>query len=255
MISSNKEMKLCSIEDCGRKHYAKGYCKKHYTSFIKYGDPLKVKRSRRLKYEDTHKTIDGIEFKYCKECEEWKQMDSSNFYVSSKTKDGHSAFCKECHNKLSKKWQKENPERYDEIMKRHKETDKFKQTRQIWVEENMDAIRERSRYKSANRRHKITDEEWETCKEYFNYSCAYCGVTEEEHKEKYSQRIHKEHAHPVNVNDLSNCIPSCLMCNTSKGEKTLEEWYRENNSVYSESRKNKIIKWLNGDYKKYKISQ
>lgn len=33
-------MKTCSIEGCSNKYRCKGYCGKHYSKFLKYGDPL-----------------------------------------------------------------------------------------------------------------------------------------------------------------------------------------------------------------------
>lgn len=33
-------MKVCSIEGCGRKHEAKGFCNRHYHRLMKHGDPL-----------------------------------------------------------------------------------------------------------------------------------------------------------------------------------------------------------------------
>ena len=59
-------MKTCSIEDCDKKHYAKGWCKKHYKRWHKYGDPLFVKQHRRehgttvdLAYIKSQCVIDG----------------------------------------------------------------------------------------------------------------------------------------------------------------------------------------------------
>ena len=37
-------MKRCSIPGCEKIHEAKGYCKVHYRSFFKYGDPLHVEK-------------------------------------------------------------------------------------------------------------------------------------------------------------------------------------------------------------------
>lgn len=33
----------CSIQDCGGKHLAKGYCNKHYLRWLNTGDPLTIK--------------------------------------------------------------------------------------------------------------------------------------------------------------------------------------------------------------------
>lgn len=33
-------MKICSMENCNCKHYAKGYCRKHYAQFKRYGHIL-----------------------------------------------------------------------------------------------------------------------------------------------------------------------------------------------------------------------
>jgi len=37
-------MKICKIEYCENKHYAKGYCKKHYMRLRRHGDPLHESR-------------------------------------------------------------------------------------------------------------------------------------------------------------------------------------------------------------------
>lgn len=33
-------MKICSVANCGKKHYAKGFCSKHWTQWTKYGYTL-----------------------------------------------------------------------------------------------------------------------------------------------------------------------------------------------------------------------
>lgn len=35
-------MQICSVNYCESKHYAKGFCKRHYDRYRKYGDPLKI---------------------------------------------------------------------------------------------------------------------------------------------------------------------------------------------------------------------
>lgn len=39
-------MRICLISGCNNKYSAKGYCKKHYKRWWKYGDPLYTKRER-----------------------------------------------------------------------------------------------------------------------------------------------------------------------------------------------------------------
>ncbi len=36
-------MRKCEIEGCNNKHFAKGYCRKHYTRYYRHGDPNIVK--------------------------------------------------------------------------------------------------------------------------------------------------------------------------------------------------------------------
>ncbi len=107
-----------------------------------------------------------------------------------------------------------------------------------------------------HKKHEITKNEWELCKEYFVYKCAYCGLPIEEHYNQYKGEIrltdfHKEHVNHDGSNDLSNCIPSCKNCNSEKHTSTLEEWYNKENENFTEERLEKILNWLNNDYIKY----
>lgn len=51
--------KLCSIENCGRAHYGRGYCSLHYDRWRKNGDPLTVQKKRPAYYVAVHCSIDG----------------------------------------------------------------------------------------------------------------------------------------------------------------------------------------------------
>jgi biotin synthase-like enzyme len=132
------------------------------------------------------------------------------------------------------------------IKNKQRVADNFK----LWEQNNPDKLRQYGRNHRA-KSHKITDIEWQDCKQYFNYECAYCGMTEEEHKEKYKQQLHKEHVIYNGANDLSNCVPSCRTCNSEKHTTDWNLWYNENNPKYSQQRYDKITKWLECDYKKY----
>lgn len=60
-------MKLCSIDGCGRKFLARGFCRRHYYSQVQYGDPLASNILQtsygepRKFYEEVVLTYDGDE--------------------------------------------------------------------------------------------------------------------------------------------------------------------------------------------------
>ncbi len=48
-------MRLCNVDNCENKHEAKGFCKRHYKSYIRYGDPLQVDKNEKLRIENKKK--------------------------------------------------------------------------------------------------------------------------------------------------------------------------------------------------------
>lgn len=112
----------------------------------------------------------------------------------------------------------------------------------------------------SNKKHTINKKEWESCKRYFDYTCAYCGLPIEKYIVKFKGELiygdfHKEHVNHEGKSDLSNCIPSCKSCNVQKHNKVLDDWYNKNNPNFTYERYNKIIKWVNEDWKKYYIEK
>lgn len=89
----------------------------------------------------------------------------------------------------------------------------------------------------------ITDEEWNKSIDYFRNDngeqcCAYCG--------KYYSRLEKEHIKPLTKGGkttISNIIPACRICNTTKNNRDFIEWYL-GSSVYDEERMNKIFDYI-----------
>lgn len=46
-----KEVRICLIEGCNERYYAKGYCSTHYNKLKNYGDPLYERPTTSSKYE------------------------------------------------------------------------------------------------------------------------------------------------------------------------------------------------------------
>lgn len=205
--------------------------------------------------------------KICKVCQKEKEL--KEFYSQpKKKKDGtpysyYNPECKECTKNRSMKWQNKNPDKVTlnnhKQAKRRKEElklyrieniKKYQDTLKKWQYKNKDKVKIYN-LKRSNKNHKISKNEWKACKEYFNYLCAYCGMSEQEHKMKYSQQLHKEHVNHEGENDLSNCVPACKECNGSKSQHNLYDWYNQTNDNYTYERLEKIHTWLKVDYNRY----
>lgn len=154
------------------------------------------------------------------------------------------------------------PEYYYEKSERFEE--KNKDARREYKKDWRNGNPAKTKVYSLNRiikKHEISEEQWIACKNYFGNKCAYCGLPIEEHY--YTRRgitklgdFHKEHKDDDGANDLSNCLPSCGDCNSSKRSNKFDIWYNPNSKrrggkIYTEERYNKIIKWLTKDYKQY----
>jgi hypothetical protein len=230
---------------------------------------------RQERYNETHKEVAGIVYKKCtkhKEYfpneDEWIPCTEEYFYKEKMNgTDGFNTYCKKCVVEKSCDWRTKNPERrklleqkywlssYGRLRRRNSEKRRRANGKaQEYQRTHKDKIKQynKDRY---NKNHIIGKQEWEDCKKYFDYKCAYCGFPLENHYIKYRQEIrksdfHKEHVQHDGEKDLSNCIPACKDCNTSKWAFDMETWYRQQD-YFSEERLNKIHKWLNEDYKIY----
>ncbi|MFS0643753.1 HNH endonuclease [Siminovitchia sp. 179-K 8D1 HS] len=196
--------------------------------------------------------------KQCSICENYFKATNEHFYKNKSSKDGLFPYCKTCTIKKNSKWQqsisrerkREYYKKCDSSPRRKKiKRDYSKKQKEIgyykeWQEQNRDKIYDYQLERSMNKDHDISDTEWFECLDFFNNSCAYCGITEGEAYKLFGQLLHKEHVEHYGVNDITNCVPSCKGCNSQKWEFELNEWYNEENPVYSKRRYNKIIEWL-----------
>lgn len=202
--------------------------------------------------------------KICTKCDIEYPSTTEFFYRG--TSSPLSSWCKKCQRKQSSKWQadnreislkrkrkhyRENKERYLELVGEWQADNKDKVVKILsdWQRNNKDKVKGYRLAREANKKHETPEKEWLRCKEYFNYTCAYCGMSEDSHREKYKQQLHKEHVIHSGRNDIKNCVPSCKSCNGSKHAKTLNEWYNESNPVYTSERYLMIYQWIRYDCK------
>lgn len=129
-----------------------------------------------------------------------------------------------------KRWIKENKEYYAK-----------------WRKNNKDKIKKYNEYRRHHKSHEISNEEWEECLDYFDNSCAYCGMTNDECLEKFGKSLNKEHINHDGSNTIENCVPSCVSCNSQKREKSLDIFFTHedtNNEIFSKERYISIINWI-----------
>ena len=177
-------------------------------------------------------------FPYCKDCN--KEKTSVN-----RSKDIERVYELNRYYYKTRESTRESKRRTNRKMR---ESGKFKE----WQRNNPDKLRKYS-LKRQHKNHDISNDEWINCKEYFDFQCAYCGISENKAKEEQGNFLHREHFKHDGANDLSNCVPSCKLCNGHKWTYDFYEWYKRDNfymkNFYSIDRIAKIEKWLNGDYK------
>lgn len=233
-----------------------------------------------IPYEENHRIIDGVLEKKCNHHNElfpnenpWMPCTEEYYYKnSSSSSDGLNTWCRKCAKKKSlknrwdnidrsressKNWNRKNPEVINKANKSYR-TNKHLEKQEYqkeYYKQNTPKLKVYNE-KRNKKNHTITVEEWENCKKYFNHRCCYCGLAIEENYRTYRgirklADFDKEHYDDEGANDLSNCLPSCGSCNSKKWKFDFGDWYNESNPVFDMERYNKIMKWLDNDYKEY----
>lgn len=225
----------------------------------------RVERNKYV-YSLTHKIINEVEYKKCSVCKEWKIMSEEYYYKWNQSKDGFESQCKECKKERQREYQREHKEDNNRRCKEHyyanlerqkKKHNDYKETHREECSDyykdwcNKDENKKKlQQYNKNHRIHDITKTEEEALLKVFNYQCAYCGITQEEHKKKYRQKLHNDHVDDEEYNDLRNDVPACKSCNSKKHQYDMETWFRQQ-SFFTEDKYNKIIWWITEGYKKY----
>lgn len=236
------------------------------TTYIKLTTEQKKKnkQERRIeKWNKVHKIENDIIYKWCNSGQHWVEENDDNFYKSRcNSIDGYYPDCKPCsirdgiqwvkdnrekHNKYKRQVYKENRFNAREIIKKSNQRRKELGKEKEWQQQNPDKVRY---YSSLHRNHDVNTNEYNAMLKVFNYECAYCGMSLQEHKKKYNEKLHNDHIDEDGYNDLRNDVPACKGCNCSKHESTLEEWYPKQD-FFSEERLNKVIWWTTEGYKDY----
>jgi hypothetical protein len=232
-----------------------------------------LKKISKYKYNDYHKEINGKEYKKCTLHNEYFPNDSewficsSDFFFVNKTNktDGLYPYCKKCSSKKYMKWEKEHPEEYlAHNFRQNRRKEKIEARRKISQQRRENGYyddyfelnpEKKKQYAENHRDHDITNAEWIANKNFFKnengeWVCAYCGMTEKEHKTIRREQLHKEHVEHNGYNDVRNCVPACYTCNSSKWQYDMETWYREQ-TFFNEDNLAKIKLWCSNEYKKY----
>ena len=109
--------------------------------------------------------------------------------------------------------------------------------------------RNRRRAKEQAQGRGITKEQWLECMSFFNWQCAYSGIT----LSKETRSL--DHIEPINkggANEIWNLVPMYKPYNISKNDKDFLEWYTEQ-PYFSQDRLNKIYEWQQYAFNKWGI--
>ena len=212
-------------------------------------------------------------FKKCTVCGRWLVASTYNFHRTKSGRYGLASQCKECRNKENKKWRLENKDKITEISKQYYENNKHKilENRKQYYETNKDKILEnrkqyykqyyqspqgqvtyfnsyqRRRAKEEEQGTGITKDQWLEMMKFFDFRCAYS----EERLTKDTRSV--DHIVPLNSNgehEIWNLVPMAKSLNSSKQDKDMLEWYREQ-SFYNPNRLAKIYKWQEYAFNKW----
>lgn len=160
-------------------------------------------------------------------------------------------------NELKKKFYIKNKEKINKEARKYYANNKERitESRKIYYENNKEKFIEgRKKYRLRNPgsstiykqvrkarekklKHTLKSVQWEKIKKDFDYKCSYCGkaaVLEQEHFLALSKG--GEYA-------VSNIIPACKPCNSSKGNKKFRDWY-PSQKFYSKKREVTLLSYL-----------
>jgi len=162
---------------------------------------------------------------------------------------------KEYYREYNKQYRQENKEYIKEYIKeyskqyRKENKESIQQYNKQYRQENKESRRQHYKTYKARKRllpATLTIKQWQQIKDDFNNECAYCGMTEEEHRKRFNEPLHQEHFIPLSEGGEythNNIIPACRSCNCSKQDTDFFEWY-PTYEYYNEEREQFILEYL-----------
>lgn len=191
-----------------------------------------IKRSRKkqpckkLSLEQANKIMLYFEIsagvRICSKCNKAYLFTLENFPPNKKYACGIDKYCIYCRRKMSRENRRKlrkNPETNKKILeqkRRYYKSEKGKLNKKI-----NSFIRNNKKRQKDVFNFQWTKEDWELCKEYWDYKCAYCGSV--------GDKLTQDHFIPISSSQYvgtikTNIIPACNKCNCSKGKKNPYEW-------------------------------
>jgi len=244
----NKELPLTSEYFYNDKTTLSGFRGKCKECLNAYGKEYK---------KNNKEAMDIYRKKWCKENEQHIKQHRIKYLQDNKEK---TLLTKRKYYKENEYWVKEYPKNYYEENKewikekakiyRGKNKNKIAKKTSQWQKDNTDKVNiitQRYIAKKAKLPFTLTSSEWDNIKKDFGGKCAYCGISEADHLEKWDEVIHQEHFIALSKGGEfthNNIIPSCKKCNASKGSKDFFEWYPRQ-GYYNKNREKFILEYLN----------
>jgi len=183
-----------------------------------------------------------MKVKICTKCGIEKLLNKENFDTRKDSKSGFRSHCKLCNTKERKKYYENNAEALSEKKKIYNEKNKkhnSERSKEYSKTNHENAIfcKQRRRAKERELIRTLTISQWRSIKIHFNNKCAYCG------QEKPLAQEHFIALSKGGEYTNNNIIPSCKICNSSKGNREFGTWYIKQ-KFYSKIREKNILNFL-----------
>ena len=208
-------------------------------------------------YQDKKEHLKERQKQYYQDNKEHRQEYNKQYYQDNK--EHRQEYHKQWHQdnkehiqEYNKQWYQDNKEHIQEYHKEYNQSEKGKARRKRYEQTEKAHIAKfnrhcRRRAKEATLGNGITVEQWQECMNFFNWKCAYSGKPLKEGNRSL------DHITPLNLggeNEIWNLVPMYINYNSSKQDKEMLEWYKEQ-PFYSEDRLKKIYEWQEYAYNKY----